>query len=285
MTGYAKVAALLTLIALSFGAVACGNDAEDDLALTDTDDGNTRTTGGTPEEGGAPPGSRAVDRCLAPIAWENAREYLDVEISFVGPVAGASRQDIGEDEFLFLEVGNQLSSENGIDVVIPDYAVARFIAPPEETLTGEFICVTGVIQEGDEGGRLRTFIGGPEDITRYTLPPPTPAPPGGSCDGPISWDEAPEHVGERLPVEGPVVSVRIDEESYAEPLTLLALGRPGDEEGGVDIAIPESALGNFEAPPEELYADKTICVDGAIVEVDGRYRVFVQLPQGIFIRE
>lgn len=276
---------LLAVAALSFFLAACGNDAEDDFALTDADDGLSTQPAGTPEQGGGVgPGDRALSRCVAPIPWEEAGKYVDVETSFVGPVAGASRQNIGEDAFVFLEIGNQLTSANGIDVVIPDYAVERFVASPIDTLTGEFVCVTGVIQPG-ENGRLRTFIGGPDDLVRYTLPPPTSAAPGGSCEDPISWDGAPEHAGERMPVEGRVVGTRIDEESYAEPLVLLALGRAGDEAGGVDIAIPASALGNFDAAPEELYDGKTVCVDGAIVESGGRYRIFAQIPQAIFIRE
>ncbi len=94
------------------------------------------------------------------------------------------------------------------------------------------------------------------------LPPPDT---GGavSCPGAIPWHEAADHVGERATVEGLVAGTTYAADTDGKP-TFLNLGVDYPDKRRSTVVIWGDDRGAFPEPPEDAYADRTICATGTI---------------------
>lgn len=95
--------------------------------------------------------------------------------------------------------------------------------------------------------------------------------------------EAAEHGGEEATVCGLVVHTVFVEAVRRQP-TYLNFGKPwpGQE---FAVVIPGRHRPRFETPPEEAYADQTICVTGVIEIAEGVPQIVVTRPDQISIRD
>jgi hypothetical protein len=55
---------------------------------------------------------------------------------------------------------------------------------------------------------------------------------------------------------------------------------PGEH---VFVDIPPIALQQFIAPPEQIFANKTVCVIGVVSRIDGQLRTIVNKPADIAV--
>jgi len=99
----------------------------------------------------------------------------------------------------------------------------------------------------------------------------------------ISWDEAQDHIGERLTVCGPVKSTYYSSGSKGKP-TFLNIGEPYPDPDRFTVIIWGENRGNFPEPPESYYEDKDICVTGLIVSYEGIPEIEVTSPEQIEIQ-
>lgn len=214
------------------------------------------------------------------VSWRAATQYIGLRVTLQGPVVDVRDITTITGDAVAIALGAGPGDPEGVDVVIPEFAVPRFNPPPDELYTDERICVRGYVASGAD--RLRVYVSTPAEVLILSEDAPTPVVPGGECVDPISWEEASEHLGELVNVEGPVVGSRLETAGPNE-LTILEVGEPSPTEGGFDVAIPSYALDNFDEPPEELYEGVTICVLGAIGMVNERPRAFVDRQESVFV--
>jgi hypothetical protein len=119
----------------------------------------------------------------------------------------------------------------------------------------------------------------PSPTPRAEVPPvATPAPRCG--DNAISWSNASTHVGERVTVEGPVVSTKYASSSRGEP-TFLNIGKPYPDPGRFTVVIWGENRSNFPESPEDAYEGKNICVSGLIETYQGSPQIIVDSPSDI----
>lgn len=83
---------------------------------------------------------------------------------------------------------------------------------------------------------------------------------------------------------GPVAGATWASESRGQP-TFLNLGLAYPEPGRFTILIWIDARWNFDAPPEETYAGKQICVTGVVELYEGSAEMEVRGPEAILIVE
>ena len=98
--------------------------------------------------------------------------------------------------------------------------------------------------------------------------------------GSIAWDEAKDHIGERVTVCGPVVDATWASGSNGKP-TFLNLGKPYPDPDRFTVVIWIQNRNNFPQAPEDYYLGKTICVTGLITEYSGIAEIEVQYPSEI----
>jgi len=98
--------------------------------------------------------------------------------------------------------------------------------------------------------------------------------------GSISWNEAKNHIGERITVCGPVVDGTWASGSSGKP-TFLNLGEPYPDPDRFTVVIWIDNRGNFPQAPEDYYLGKTICVTGLITEYNGIPEIEVSYPSEI----
>ncbi len=93
--------------------------------------------------------------------------------------------------------------------------------------------------------------------------------------GSIQWNEAKDHIGDRLTVCGPVVDSYWSSGSSGKP-TFLNIGKPYPDPQRFTVVIWDDYRANFPQPPEEYYLGKTICVTGLIEEYNGSPQIEAQ---------
>ncbi|HEY3244774.1 MAG TPA: endonuclease/exonuclease/phosphatase family protein, partial [Phycisphaerae bacterium] len=92
----------------------------------------------------------------------------------------------------------------------------------------------------------------------------------------ITWQEAPQHIGQRCTVTGRVVAARTVRNR-------CFLNFHQDFRKHVSVVIGREAFAKFPEPPERMYADKQIAVTGTITEFQGRPEILVTGPEQIRI--
>ena len=124
--------------------------------------------------------------------------------------------------------------------------------------------------------------------TQPTEPPQTslPAPPIQPIPEPtisntIPWNEAKNHIGDRLTVYGPVVSTNYAFSSKGSP-TFLNIGKNYPDPNRFTVVIWGENRGKFSPPPDISYkGKKRIYVTGLIEEYQGVPEIEVTSPSQI----
>jgi hypothetical protein len=140
---------------------------------------------------------------------------------------------------------------------------------------------------GEDGPRSGGEDGAPSAADVRVTPAGTPLAGGGfampaACDRPLDWSQAAAHAGETVQAIGPVVGSRV-EDAVADDYAVLEVGAAHPADGGLDVGVPLSALG--EDAERDLFAGDVICVEGAVTVAGGRARIDIMGPDEIFVRE
>lgn len=117
----------------------------------------------------------------------------------------------------------------------------------------------------------------PKATETPTPEPPTPTPTPDACPGAIPWDQAIGYVGQEVTVIGPVASATWATESRGQP-TFINLGLPYPDPGRFTVLLWIDARWRFDAPPEEMFAGKTVCVTGVVELYRGGAEIVVEYP-------
>ncbi len=99
----------------------------------------------------------------------------------------------------------------------------------------------------------------------------------------ISWNDAHRFVGQTKTVCGNVVRTTFAENTTGQP-TYLDLGRAYPDPSRLSIVIWGNQRANFPTPPETMYRNKTICVNGVIKTYQGVAQIEVRTPAQIEIK-
>ena len=109
---------------------------------------------------------------------------------------------------------------------------------------------------------------------------------GCKCDGcpcDISWNEAIDHVGEKVKVCGTVVDTNYEPTVNGQP-TFLSIGKAYPDSQRFTVLIWGSDRGNFESAPESYYQGKYITVTGRIEMYQGSAEIVVSKPSEICVK-
>lgn len=120
----------------------------------------------------------------------------------------------------------------------------------------------------------------PTPIVTATPEPPTPTPE--PCPGAIPWDQALGYAGQEVTVIGPVVGATWASESRGKP-TFLNLGLNYPDPGRFTVLMWIDARYRFDAPPEETFAGKQVCVTGVVKLYQGSAELEVEYPWQIVV--
>ncbi len=117
----------------------------------------------------------------------------------------------------------------------------------------------------------------PTPIATETPTPEPPTPTPDPCPGAIPWDRAIGYAGQEITVIGPVASATWASESRGQP-TFINLGLPYPDPGRFTVLLWIDARYRFDAPPEETFAGKTVCVTGVVELYEGSAEIVVEYP-------
>lgn len=106
---------------------------------------------------------------------------------------------------------------------------------------------------------------------------------GGHDEGPISWKDAPQHVGEYVEVFGTVAETNYSPGSDGQP-TFIDIGEAYPSPNRVTAVIWGEDRGSFPEAPEDMYAGRYIKVEGELYQRDGVYNIRVTSPSQIVVR-
>jgi len=113
-----------------------------------------------------------------------------------------------------------------------------------------------------------------------TSEPPTPTP--DPCPGAIPWNQAIDHAGQEITVIGQVMDATWASSSRGKP-TFLNLGAVYPDPGRFTVLMWIDARYRFDAPPEELFMGKTVCVTGTIQIYRDGAEMEVEFPGQIIV--
>jgi hypothetical protein len=102
------------------------------------------------------------------------------------------------------------------------------------------------------------------------------------CAGAIGWREAAASVGSFATVRGPIVDTHYAVLGEGQP-TFLDVGRPYPDPDRFSVVIWGRDRGNFPAPPEQTYRNRTVCVSGLVDTASGSPGVEVTTPAAIVL--
>lgn len=103
-----------------------------------------------------------------------------------------------------------------------------------------------------------------------------------TCKDAVPWSEAKSHVGKQITVLGPVADTNYAATTPGKP-TFLDIGKPYPSPDRFTVLIWGDARDAFPAPPEQMYAGKTICVTGLVEDYKGSPEIIASLPASIAI--
>lgn len=113
---------------------------------------------------------------------------------------------------------------------------------------------------------------------------PTTAPPTISFGADtILWNDAHNFIGQTKKVCGNVVRTTFAQNTTGQP-TYLDVGRAYPDPTRLSIVIWGNQRANFSTPPEKMYRNKTICVNGTIRTYQGVAQIEVKTPAEIEIK-
>lgn len=260
---------------------ACGTNTPNARSTVDAGGGVTDAAYLTPRPTIA--GDGVAQTCAVRISWGNLAQHFNEKVSVQGPVVHTSRDLNARDQPTILEVGNPRPEAGGLDILIPDYSLPRFDAPPEQLYGGKTICALGVPQR--VGDRFQFAIGSSTEIG--VVPAGAATLQSGveqQCGTPVSPEAASSENGKTVAVQGVAAGTRSEQLLDGNAATIIELGSSAPDTSGMDIVISAAVRSNFTAPPEALYAGHTVCVYGAISIVDGRARTFIDSPSALYVR-
>jgi hypothetical protein len=99
----------------------------------------------------------------------------------------------------------------------------------------------------------------------------------------ISWNDARNFIGQTKTVCGNVVRITYAENTTGQP-TYLDVGRAYPDPTRLSVVIWGNQRANFSTPPETMYRNKTICVNGTIKTYQGVAQIEVRTPAQIEIK-
>ena len=102
------------------------------------------------------------------------------------------------------------------------------------------------------------------------------------CLDAVSWQEAPDRVGESLSVRGGVVSGVYATDTDATP-TYLNIGKDFPNDSRFVAVIFGDDRSNFSKPPEDTYEGKDVAVSGEVETFNGVAEIIVNHPNDITV--
>lgn len=159
------------------------------------------------------------------------------------------------------------------------------IATTTETTKGNPVAISGDLVAWQDGTSIRAVRLRPEWVgssgDALASEAQTPA---ATDAGVVSWGEALSHVGERVTVEGLVISALYADSVSGEP-TFLNMGRDYPASNRFQVVIWGEDRGSFPEAPESMYEGKTIRVTGEVSEYNGLAEIKVTSPNAIQVVE
>ncbi|MCO5176185.1 MAG: hypothetical protein M9890_04315 [Thermomicrobiales bacterium] len=110
----------------------------------------------------------------------------------------------------------------------------------------------------------------------------TNAPDAGCVPCAVTWDQALNYIGQEITIIGPVMSTAWASDSRGKP-TFLNIGRSYPDPERFTVLLWIDARFRFDEPPEQTYADKTICVTGIVEIYEGSGEIVVDYPWQIVV--
>ena len=98
----------------------------------------------------------------------------------------------------------------------------------------------------------------------------------------ISWQEAPQHIGEVVTIYGPIKDSSFLAESNQQP-TYIDIGAAYPDNSRVTMVVWGEDRGNFPDNPEAMYLGKTVCVTGELYAYEGATYVKVSSSNQIMV--
>jgi DNA/RNA endonuclease YhcR with UshA esterase domain len=111
-------------------------------------------------------------------------------------------------------------------------------------------------------------------------PPPEPEPTSTALDV-IAWSEASSVIGQRMTVEGPVVSIQ----ALPGGAAALNVGLDAPSEQRFVAIVPASVTRGLSAPAADTYGGALVRVTGVIRDVDGVASIRVARAKDIVARQ
>lgn len=96
----------------------------------------------------------------------------------------------------------------------------------------------------------------------------------------VGWRSAGEYLGERVTIEGPVVSTHWARDSQGQP-TFLNIGRDYPHPDRVTVFIPGEYRSRFPSVPEDLFLGEQVRVTGDLQEYEDAVEIKVSSPAQI----
>lgn len=198
------------------------------------------------------------------VPWEDAGQYVGRRVTVEGDVV----RSYNSGKVAFLNFAEDYRGT--FTAVIFASAFDQWPEPPDQFYLGKRIRVTGEVKEYQ--GAPEIIIETPEQVAvvgnaQADVPSTaTPAPA-------ISWEEAGEHEGREVTVEGRVV------DTYrSDKVIILNFGPRRDD---FKVVIFERNWDRWPASPDELYHGRTLRVRGMVQEYESAPEIVVERPQQV----
>jgi DNA/RNA endonuclease YhcR with UshA esterase domain len=121
--------------------------------------------------------------------------------------------------------------------------------------------------------------GGAALTTTPTVASPTSLPPSITEGSVISWSEAASRIGQKVTVEGPVISA--DHIDGTGSSLLLNVGLAAPDSSRFLIVLPAAVRREFAQSPDVLYVGRLVRVIGKIEQYRGLAAITIHSPKAI----
>lgn len=222
------------------------------------------------------------------IGWQEAGNYLGAEVTVEGEIMRT--HDTGKVTFL-----NFTPAYRGtLTLVIFASDYDRYPAPPVNYFLNKHLRATGMVK--DYQGAPEIIIDSPDQIEILLAASAQPAPDGAQADAPtslaatsapppptpatapaiVAWQDAGEHMGQEITVEGKVVRTH-------DTGKVTFLNFTNEWQGTFSVVIFASDYDKFPQPPNQLFRDQTVRVSGQVKEYQGAPEMVVESAGAIEI--
>ncbi len=214
------------------------------------------------------------------IPWQDAEDYVGQEVTVEGRIVHT--YDSGKVTFLNFDEDYR----NTLTIVMFPSIYDAFPGKPATYFDGELVRVRGKVKMYE--GAPEIVVTDPEQITLLSSDASTrmggvastqavAAPPSStSSDDIIPWQQAEEHIGQRVTISGEVVR------TYNSGKVAF-LNFDEDWQGKFSVVIFASDFDAFPGPPDEIYLHQPILVTGKVKEYKGAPEIIVESPDQIEI--